>query len=195
MSLHETLAAQAAPVQVTCPVTGVPINRDDSHRFGVGFSHYVRGKNGQWTRSYNQVFNTLHCATRDAAKKAVKARIEAHANIPFGNYDAALHNPSEEHAHHVCRQNVEYNTDGMLPPALLPKSCAVCGSQLDANVYVPHVDDSTRGTHYQGILQKQYPNASLEQLTFGACSLEHAQKLAHAILDEVIEPDYQASQA
>lgn len=187
-------APDTAPVQVTCPVSGETINRDDSHRFGVGFSHYTDIQ-GDMKRSYSQIFNTLHCASREHALTAIRQRIDDHHNVPFGTYNPSVHNPDGEHTHETCQQNVEYNKIGLLPKASLPKACAICEQDLSQanDIYIPHVDDSTRGTHYQGILQKNNPGLSVEQATYGACSMEHAQQLAHAIIDEVIEPDYQAA--
>jgi|SRR5580765_6045156 len=182
------------PATVKCPVTNEIINRDDSHRFGVGFSHYKLDEDGQLVRSYNQVFNTLHCANRDAARSAIRQRIQKHSDIPFGEYHPEIHNPDESHIdHETARLNVEYNTDGIMPVGQLPKKCAITGQPLTTDWYIPHVDDSTRGTHYQAILQKQFPRATVQELTLAAGTLENAQKLAHQILEEIIEPDYQKS--
>lgn len=183
-----------APVQIPCANNcgADPFNRDNSHRFGVGISHYTKNENGEYVRSYAQVFSTQHCCSRSCALATVKARIDAHSSIPFGKYAPAIHNPDGEQSHAVARANVEYNQDGILADSQLPKSCAVCHQDLTGkDVYIPHVDDSTRGTHYQDILQRQYPGLTIEQATLGACSLNHAQELANAIIDEIIEPDYQ----
>lgn len=196
MSLVEDLknAGVGQPTSVTCPITGESINRDDSHRFGVGFSHY-KLEDGQLVRSYSQVFNTQHCANRDAAKSAARMRIAKHSSIPFGEYHPELHNPDESHIDHATAESlVEYNEDGIMPVGQLPKKCAITGSPLTSEWYVPHVDDSTRGTHYQAVLQKQFPRATIQELTLAANSLENAQKLANQIIDEILEPDYQASQ-
>jgi hypothetical protein len=182
------------PKTVQCPVTGEIINRDDSHRIGVGFSHYKLDESGSLIRSYNQVFNTQHCANRDAAKSAARMRIAKHADIPFGEYKPEIHNPDESHIDHATAESlVEYNEDGIVPKDKLPKKCAVTGQPLTNEWYIPHVDDSTRGAHYQSILQKQFPRATIEELTLAANSLENAQKLAHQIIDEILEPDYQKS--
>lgn len=179
------------PTEVQCPVTGKTFNQDDSHRFGVGFSHYKIDPKRGLVRSYSQVFNTLHCVDRASAKKAIKQRIDAHGNIPFGTYDPAIHNPDESHITHANAQNlVEYNSDGIIPKNLLPTKCAVTGKPLTNEWYIPHVDDSTRGMTYQSILQESHPGASVESLTLAAGTMEDAQKLAYGIIDEIIEPHY-----
>lgn len=184
------------PVMVTCPVTRKQIERDKSHRFGVAFVHYTE-KDGKMAHSHAQIFNTLHCADRPSALKAIKKRIDDHHTVPFGSYDPAIHNPTGETDHDTCHLNVSYDRDsGGLTRAQLPTECAICGESItDRDVYVPKVDDSTNGHQYQDYLQSIYPNASLEQCTLGACSMEHAQQLAHAILDQIIEPYHAAKQA
>lgn len=187
------LSEMAQPKTAICPITKEAIATDFSHRFGVGFSHYKLDENGQLVRSYAQIFNTLHCKDRASALQAIRSRIDNHHNVPFGAYDADVHNPDESHIDHDNgRMLVEYNTLGITPRGQLPKTCAITGKPLTTEWYIPHVDDSTRGTTYQNILKKQHPGASIEQLTLGACSMEHAKTLAHAILDEIVEPDYQA---
>lgn len=184
------------PQKVTCPVTRKQINRDESHRFGVGFSHYTTNDAGETIRSYAQVFNTLHCADRPSALKAIKGRIDNHHTIPFGSYDPEIHNPGGHTDDKTCKINLEYNQEGCLARAHLPKECAICQADLTGkDIYVPHVDDSTNGHQYQDYIQEMNPGATLEQCTLGACSMEHAQQLAHAILDEIIEPYHAAKQA
>lgn len=156
-------------------------NVDDSHRFGVGISHYRKDRNGVWIRSYIQVFQTFHCCSRDHALQVAHANVDNLKNLPFGTYNATLHNPANEQTHETCQKNVEYNADGLMPESALPKVDAITGEVLTNDVYIPHVDDSTRGTHYQAVLG----------VTLGAGTLDNAIELAHRILDEVLEADYQ----
>ncbi len=182
----------------TCAADGCysKFDRDQSHRFGVGISHYHLDENGKLTRSYAQVFTTLHSCSRECALAAIKARIDQHASIPFGIYNASIHNPAGAISEAEARMHVEYNDVAILPLAAMPKKDALTGADLSnaKDWYLPHVDDSTRGMTYQEILRKQYPGATYEQLTLGCGTLSGAMQLAHAILDEIIEPDYQASQ-
>lgn len=155
----------------TNPACENEFDRDYSWRYGVGFSHYTIIE-GEYERSYSQVFNTQHCCSKDCAKIVTHDRIEAHSTIPFGEYFANIHNPTNEQSHKTCRDNVEYNQDGIMPSSALPKVCAVCEKSLsNLDVYIPHVDDSTNGK-------------ILNVVPLGACSLEHAQELAHKFIEE-----------
>ncbi len=182
----------------TCAADGCysKFDRDQSHRFGVGISHYRIDEAGNLVRSYAQIFTTLHSCSRECALAAIKARIDQHSSIPFGSYNASIHNPAGAISDAEGRMHVEYNDVAVLPRAAMPKIDAISGADLSnaTEWYIPHVDDSTRGMTYQEILRKKYPGATYEQLTLGCGSLSGAIQLAHAILDEIVEPDYQASQ-
>lgn len=155
----------------------VLLDSDYSYRYGVGISHYKLDEYLEYVRSYAQIFNTLHCCSDECAKVVTHNRIEQHTHIPFGEYAATIHNPSHEQSHATCRENVEYNQDGILPDSALPRNCFICDKSLvDEEIYIPHVDDSTNGKS----LNPSWNGA------LGCCSLEHAQELAHKLVDKEV---------
>ena len=161
------------------------IDTDNSHRFGVGISHY--GNDG---KSYLQVHTTMHSCSRQCALEAAHARLDSHKDMTHGKFEKEKHNPDgNEYPDSLVRMAAEYHFHPR-GTASLPAICGTCGKSLNGNIYVPHVDDSTRGTCYQEILQKRDSEPkSLETYDLGACSNEHAIILAHHILDHIIEPD------
>ena len=163
---------------------------DLSHRFGVGIAHYKRDKSGQYVRSYNQVFRSFHCCTRAHALETAHVNADNLASLPFGSYDQLRHNPVGEQTDATCKLNVEYNLAGALPDSALPTIDAITGESLvgASDIYVPHVDDSTKGMMYQTVLQ-----VAGHPITrwLGTATLENAVTLCHRILDEVLEAVHQ----
>lgn len=169
-------------------------NSDYSHRFGVGLSHYRPKADGSYERSYVQVFSTPHSCSHDCAVAVARSHVANLAALPRGTYTPAVHNPSGEQSDETARRNVEYNQDGLLPAKQLPQVDAITGESLvGKDVYIPHVDNSTLGTHYQDVLLQQpaYQGASVADVTLGTGSLENAVKLAQAILDEILLPHHE----
>lgn len=166
------------------------LDTDTSHRFGVGISHY--GKDG---KSYLQVHTTMHSCSRDCALQAAHARLDTHKDMTHGTFEKDKHNPDGiEYPDFIARANAEYHPH-FRGSGNLPTTCAVCGKSLSSDVFVPHVDDSTRGTCYQEVLQKRDSEPqSLETYDLGACSNEHAILLAHHILDDILMPDEQGKE-
>lgn len=164
--------------------------QDASHRYGVGLSHYRPTPEG-YERSYVQLFYTLHCCSQDCAQAVAKQQVELLATLPRGSYVPEVHNPVGEHSDETVRRNVEYNQDGIWPAAQLPKIDAITGESLEGkDIYIPHVDNSTLGTHYQGVLLQQsaYQGRAVHEVTLATGTLENAVKLAQAILDEILFP-------
>lgn len=195
MGIIQFEAVQAVPARDThteCIHTecSEQVEKDYSHRLAVGISHYVRQKDGSYMQSYSQVFQTMHCCSRDHAVAACHARIDKHATLPFGKVTPD-HNPDNEWDATTHNANLLYHP---VSSAHLPTVDAITGESLinAANIYVPHVDDSTLGTHYQNILLKTRPNVPAHAVTLGTGTLDNALALAHAIVDEIIVPHYEA---
>lgn len=165
--------------------------KDNAHILAVGFSHYHKDENGNVTKSYAQIHSTMYCATRQNAVSAAHARIDQHTSIPFGEHNKSVLNPNDEFADAIVKMAIEYHSSPMAWSSL-PQVDAITGARVTNDVYVPHVDDSSRGMCYQDILlTSRGINADLNTATLGTTTLENAQKLAHRIVDEVIQASYE----
>lgn len=182
---------KATPVtkqQCVHPDCTEEVTLDFSHRLGVGMSHFRKRKDGSYEQSYSQVFNTQHACSREHALEVTHTRIDTHATLPFGTITTD-HNPDGTQDTATLLANVPYHT----ATHQLPQTDAITGESLQGatDIYVPHVDDSSRGATYQSILAKSHPGYSAYDLTLGTATLEDAIKLAHLIVDEIITPDYE----
>lgn len=187
------LSQPTDPVVVTChhEPCEEQVAKDSSHRFSVGISHYDLVTH---QKSYIQVHQTMFCCTREHAKLAAHARIEAHKGFQFGVFDKSALNPvGDEFPDSLVQANAEYHPNPRYSP--LPTVDCVTGQPLGSDVYLLHVDDSTRGTCYQEVLQKRDSSPkSLEYYDLATATLDNAVVAAHAILDEILDPGGEAYQ-
>lgn len=158
------------------------IVKDASHRFGVGISHYHPEKGV----SYLQIHQTQHCCTREHALEAAHKRIDSYADYQHGSFHQDL-NPGDEYSNSFVQQCVQYTP--LVHVSSLPKTCCKTGQPLTSDMYIVHVDDSSQGTCYQEILQKQDENPGDLSLYTMACGTKQgALQAAHEILDTIVAP-------
>ena len=97
-------------------------------------------------------------------------------NLPFGTYTPSIHNPLGVIPDADANLNVTYNTAGML--GSLPTVDALSGADLTSatDIYVPHVDDGTKGHCYQVLLNLPW---------LGTATLADAVIVAHQLIDQL----------
>lgn len=166
------------------------VNKDTAHMLAVGISHYQKRNDGSVWKSYVQVHETMYCSSRDKAVQAAHARIDKHASMPHGEYNKEVLNPANEFADAVVKGATEYHLSPVAW-ASLPQVDAITNTKITTDVYVPHVDDSSRGMCYQDIiLSNRKLQGDFGTVTVGTSTLENAIKLSHKIVDDVIQADY-----
>src|SRR5579859_1392446 len=159
--------------------------RDNAVLYAFGITHYSKDK-GQ---SYLQIHDSMFSCSDECAIAATHKRIEDTKVFNHGEFHENLH-PNGEFTDELVKQNVSY-TPMLGSWQSLPKRCALsaCGKDLTnaTDIYVPHVD--AKGHCYQDVLMQLDGNdskGSLDAYNLGACCLDHAYQVAHAIVDFIL---------